>query len=125
VSAQAGEGPTVAEASAAVTAAAPKLIRVPGKILRPATGVLRAGSVRLGLWMTDCASAGRVRQTCFLPPRLFAGEGLGMEGAGPSTEPNLTHSNLEGYQGSATEPGRPRGIRIIPRDDLAAGRPTR
>jgi len=35
-----------------VTAAAPWLVPFRGKILRPATSVLRAGPVRLGLRMT-------------------------------------------------------------------------
>jgi hypothetical protein len=51
-----GEGPTAAEASVTVTAAAPGLVRVLGWILRPASGVLRASAARLGLRMTGCGA---------------------------------------------------------------------
>jgi hypothetical protein len=49
---------TEAEASTSVTAAAPQFVRALGKILPPAWGVPRAGTVRLGLWMTIGMRAG-------------------------------------------------------------------
>jgi hypothetical protein len=97
VSARPGEGPTVAEASASVTAAAPGLVRAPGWILRPASGVLRANAARLGLRMTSCGERKiyKARHTGSLPPRLFAGEGLGMGGARPSTTLDLDPPEFE------------------------------
>ena len=68
-----------AESFGVVTAAAPRLVRVRGQILRPATNGVRANPARLGLRMTDTGAHQELGCApdlkCTPSPTLFVGEG--------------------------------------------------
>jgi hypothetical protein len=83
------EGPTAAGVQAFVTAAAPRLVRVRDKILRPAWDGVRANSARLGLRMTRTGAhrsigCAPVLRCSPLSARSLCGEG---PGEGPALSP--------------------------------------